>query len=55
MEELINILQDFVIVKAIKDGQQSYLVQTIEAKNVVIGTDLLDVLKQFNKKQIERK
>jgi hypothetical protein len=55
MEEIINELQDFVIVKAIKDGNQSYLVQTIESKNVVIGTDLLDVLKQFQKKQNENR
>ena len=50
MEEIINSLQDFVIVKAIKDGQQSYLVQTIDRKNTIIGTDLTDVLKQFKLK-----
>ena len=50
MEEIINSLQDFVMVKAMKDGNQNYLVQTIDQKNMVMGTDLLDVLKQFQKK-----
>lgn len=51
MEEIINELNDFVFVKAIKDGKQTYLVQTIEGKNIIIGTDLMDVLKQFQIKQ----